>query len=124
MLHITEIHHSGIKTTWKADDENDFIEKIDKSLKGFDGVIYEQATPRELLKELADITPSDLEDLDQEDKEEWEDIIHLAKTTSWDTTHYRADFLTGCGVYSTKFISKYDAYVAYLSDDLQSLTIK
>lgn len=75
--------------------------------------LLESTTPRELLSSIFYVSPEEVSTMDEEDREDSEWILSLAKEYGWDTQLYRCDYIA-YGAYSQEEITHMQAIRARL----------
>lgn len=96
--------------------EDELINVANEEACGPGWTVYEKTTARQLLKLHHYISPEQLAEMDEDDREEADWIVKLAEEHGWDTDLYRADVTFGEGEYQTTPITELDAAIDWIEN--------
>lgn len=122
MKHLAKDRKSS-NNVWFAIDEKNFISEVKKISKIDYSHIFSRRTSDDLLWEVAQITPEELDQNDPTDTfcDAPQHLLEMGHWHGWSTTMYKADFIEDRGnfssinpEYSEYPISEFEAYKAFL----------
>ncbi|WP_424193554.1 hypothetical protein ACMYR3_00680 [Ampullimonas aquatilis] len=115
MIYVLEVTPAGEANGWFAFDQHDLLRKISVIRTEPEQLVYQAATPRELLA-LSARTPDTAVSADAA-------IVTLAAAHGWDTTLYRADYMLESGSYQTEAVPELSAAISALAHGLKTCRV-